>query len=316
MKTKLNCLLVFFITIHSGFSQIVLSNVGEIAKIKSGTLFVAMKDPNSVIDKEYAALFLKNWTFSKVECIKYSEVEKNIAPNNSFLTIGAAASGVESVAGSNADFSKTNVFLELWTTNGKFVYNPAKRRHFNLNDKIQIARIEMFTDYVVAANPSMLYKTDYDGKGHIKNWGTGIVTNYIQTLVAYLNNGKEHNLTTEIANREELKKLAVETLFVPNYVLTKFSKSSADETKQSDEKEIFEDYKLNYKILTTSDLNRKILEDKTPFYYLLFIKSGNDKFINVVNSISGEIIYAKGTSQSYNLKSSDLKELQKAIQKK
>ena len=316
MKIIFNCMVLLLMGIQTSFSQIAISNVAEIAKIKTGTLFVAMKDPNSIKDKEYVAVFMKNWTFSKIACIKYSEVEKNIAPNNSFLTIGATSSGIESVADNSADYSKTNVFLELWTTNGKFVYNPTKRKHFNLNDKIQIARIELFTDFVALSNPSMLYKTDYDGKNHIKNWGTGILTNYIQTLIAFLNKSEEQNLTAEILKKEEIIKLNAETLFIPNYVLTKFSKSSEDENKKFEEKELFNAYKLNYKLLSVEDLNAKILNDKIPFYYLLSVKSGNDKFISVVNSVSGEIIYSTHTPQSYNLKSVDLKELQKTIQKK
>lgn len=319
MKTKFLFLLVVLLGLTNSFSkvysQISISNVGEISKIKTGTLFVAMKDPNSIKDKEYVAVFIKNWTFSKVECIKYTDVEKNIAPNNSFLTIGASSSGIESVGGTT-DNSKTNVFLELWTTNGNFVYDPKKRRHFNLADKIQIARVELFTDNFASSNPSMLYKMDYDAKGHIKNWGTGILTNYIQTLVSFLDKAQERTSNTEISNKQELQKLNSQTLFVPDYVLTKFNKSSGDESQKVEEKELFADYKLNYKSISIADLNSKIVNETTPFYYLLFIKSGNDKYVSVTNSVTGEIVYSAFTSQSYNLKSGDLKDLQKAVQKK
>ncbi len=320
MKTKFSFLFVVFLglsnTFNTAYSQIAISNVAEIPKIKLGTLFVAMKDPNSIKDKEYVAVFIKNWTFSKIECIKYSDLEKNIAINNSFLTIGASSSGIESVVGTSADNSKTNVFLELWTTNGNFVYDPKKRKHFNLNDKIQIARLELFTDNFASSSPSMLYKMDFDAKGHIKNWGTGIITNYIQMLTAYLNKAQEHASNTEIINKQEVQKLNTQTLFIPDYVLTKFNKSTGDETKMFDEKEIFEDYKLGYKLISIADLNTKIVSDTTPFYYIIYIKSGNDKYINVVNSITGEIIYSAFTSQSYNFKSGDLKDLQKVVQKK
>ena len=220
MKTKFSFLFVVFLglsnTFNTAYSQIAISNVAEIPKIKLGTLFVAMKDPNSIKDKEYVAVFIKNWTFSKIECIKYSDLEKNIAINNSFLTIGASSSGIESVVGTSADNSKTNVFLELWTTNGNFVYDPKKRKHFNLNDKIQIARLELFTDNFASSSPSMLYKMDFDAKGHIKNWGTGIITNYIQMLTAYLNKAQEHASNTEIINKQEVQKLNTQTLFIPD----------------------------------------------------------------------------------------------------
>lgn len=317
MKITINCLLVFLVAAQVSFGQIAISNVGEIEKIKSGTTFVAMKDPNALKSKEYQDAFQKNWTFSKVAFIKYTDIEKNIAPNNSFITIGGFTNSVQSIGGSgNADYSNTHLYLELWTTNGNFVYNPKKRKHFDNKDKIQIGRIELFTDFASLINPDNLYKSDYDSNGHIRNWGAGILSNYIQNLTVLLNKGQEQKLFSEIVNKDELKKLSNETLFVPDYVLTKFNKFTGDESKKHEEKEIFDDYKLKYKLLSTSELNTKIINEKTPFYYLIYIKSSTDKFISIVNSITGEFIYSAYTPLSYNIKSGDLKDIQKAIQKK
>jgi hypothetical protein len=58
------------------------------------------------------------------------------------------------------------------------------------------------------------------------------------------------------------------------------------------------------------------LTNPTPFYYLLFIKTPTEKFITVTNAQSGNIIYSAYTGTAANFKSSDLKELQKAITKK
>jgi len=297
-------------------SQIAISNIDQIAKIKQGTTFFAMKDPSLPKSKEYVDAIKKAWPFSKIECIKYNDIEKNIAPNNSFITIGGNMTSVSTIGGSNADYSNTHIYLELWTTNGSFTYDPKKRKRFNEKDKIQIARVELFTDFSVLVSPSLLFKADSDAGGHVRNWSPGILSTYLKCLSSYLDKEKEHKLYDEILNKEEIKKLANETLFVPDYVLFKFNKFTGDETKKHEEKDLFEDYTLKYKLLSTKELSDKILTDQTPFYFMIYIKSSTDKYVTVFNSATSEIVYSVYTTLSYNIKSSDLKDLQKAILKK
>ena len=92
MRTKIKFFLTAFVfSLTFAFnanSQIAISNISEITKIKSGTTYIAMKDPNSEKVKEYINAFKSNWTIYKIEFIKYSDIEKFISPENSFLTIG------------------------------------------------------------------------------------------------------------------------------------------------------------------------------------------------------------------------------------
>lgn len=316
LKSTLPTLIALALFPLFSISQIAITNTAEIAKIKQGTLFFAMKDPNLPKAAAYVEAIKKAWTFSKVECIKYTEVEKNIAPNNSFITIGGSMTSVSTIGGSNADYSNTHIWLELWTTNGAFTYDPKKRKHFNDKDKIQIARMELFTDFSALVSPSILFKADSDAGGHVRNWSPGFLSTTLQCLSGYLNKGTERKLYDEIINNEEIKKLATETLYVPDYVLFKFNKFTGDESKKHEEKDIFEDYTLKYKLLPMKELSDKILTDKTPFYYMVYIKSSTDKFVTVYNAATSEIIYSVYTTTSYNLKSSDLKDLQKTITKK
>lgn len=294
-----------------GFCQIAISNVSEISKVKTGTTFFAMKDPVSPKVAAYVDAIKKNWTLSKVECIKYTDVEKNIAPNNTFVTIGAKMLNSNSTA-----LTETNFFLEFWTTDGKFVYDPKKRKHFNQDDKILIASIELFSDVTTQNNPSTLYKIDYDASGHLKNWSASILGNYIQQVVGLLNKGEVRETKTEFLNKTELGKLNSQTLFIPEYVLIKFSKNSDDDSKKYDPKELTEGSGLSCKFIPTEELNDKIASDTTAFYYLLFIKTNTDKYVTITNSLTGEIVYSAYSSSSGNFKASDLKDILKAIQKK
>ena len=316
MKLKISLLqfigIVIVVIPTKIYGQIGIINVGEIAKIKTGTTFFAMKDPASPKAAAYVDAIKKNWTLSKVECIKYTDVEKNIAPNNSFVTIGANMIS----SNSTMESTETRIYLELWTTNGNYTYDPKKRKHFNQTDKISLATVELFADFTAQNYPSSLYKMDYDASGHLENWSAGIIANYIQQLTILLNKGETREVKTVFYNGAELKKLASETLFIPDYVMTTFSKNSDDESKKYETKEIFDGFNLTYKMLSSEELNDKILNNPTPFYYLLFIKTINEKFVTVTNSKTGEIIYTGYSGSPSNFKSSDLKDLQKAVQKK
>lgn len=308
---KVIALLALILAPIFGFSQISITNTSEIAKIKTGTTFFAMKDPASPKAVAYVEAIKKNWTLNKAECIKYTDVEKNIAPNNSFVTV--TANMTTSTGGSNTE---THFYLELWTTKGNFVYKPNTRRHFNQEDKITIATLELFPDYTTQNNPTTIYKMDYDANGHIKNWSASIFSNYIQQLTILLDKGESRTTKSAFYNKEELQKLNAETLYIPEYVMTKFSRNSDDETKQLEPKEIFEGFNLNYKLISSEELNDKIANNPTPVYYLLLIKTPTEKFVTITNSKTGEIIYSGYSGLSVNFKSSDLKDLQKAIQKK
>jgi hypothetical protein len=90
---------------------------------------------------------------------------------------------------------------------------------------------------------------------------------------------------------------------------------TGDESKQHKEEDLFEDYKLKYQLVSTKKLNDNIVNDPSGFYYLLYVKSSTDKFVSVINSRTGEIIYSDYTPVKYNLKPGDLKDLYKKIMK-
>lgn len=301
-------------------SQIAISNLAEISKIKSGTTFVAMKDPSSEKAKEFIEVFKNNWTISKVECIKYSDIENHLAPENSFVTIGGYETTAQFVdlysngsRRNGINFSNTHIYLELWTCNDNYFQKEKRKKGLRDKDKIQVARIELYTDYETLSNPDNIFQSDFDGDKHIRNWGPGILKNYIQSLMGYLNKNQTHGLYSGITNLAELKNLKNGILYVPDYTLIKFNKFTGDENKKHDEKDLFEDFRLKYKLVTIEELNQKILNDKTGFYYLVYVKSSTDKYVSVINSLTGEIIYSSYSPASYTFKSDDLSDLQRKV---
>lgn len=206
------------------------------------------------------------------------------------------------------NYSTTHIYLELWTCEDNY-FQSTKKKDFADKNKVQVARIELFTDFMALSDPDLLFQSDYDGNGHIRNWGPGILKNQLQALIGFLNKNEPRKLFPAINNPTEIAKLKKEVLYVPDYVLIKFNKFTGNEAEKHTEKDVFEDYKFKYKLLSTAELNQKIVTDKTPFYYLIYIKSSTDKYITVFNSVTGEIIYSKYSPMSYNIKSGDLKNI-------
>jgi hypothetical protein len=322
MKTKTKIFLltiVFILTVAFNVNgQISISNYSQVSRIKSGTTYVAMKDPDSEKVKDYIDVFKNTWTASKIEFIKYTDIEKYISPESSFLTMGGYETTTQFTKLYNTgsekhgiNYANTHLYLELWTCKESYFTSNKKNKVFKDNDKIQVARIELYTDFKTLANPDFLFQSDYDGNGHIRNWGPGILKNYIQLLMTYLDRNKNQMLYSETYNAKEMKKLKNEVLYIPDYILIKFNNYTGDETQKHDVKDLFKGFNLKYKLLSIDELNQKILTDKTGFYYLIYIKSSTDKFVSIMNSLTGEFIYSTYSPISYNIKSKDFERIQK-----
>lgn len=316
---------LLFLVLFSGITITTLAQIGtdnlkEVEKIKKGTTYVVMYNPNSPRVAPFIQAFKDAWTLSRLEFIRYSEMESHLSPENSFFSIGGYETTTENfvdvrgIRRKTGEYSNTHLYLELWVPNEKY-FTQNKQKPLREKDKVQVARIELYTDYETLKAPETIHQMDFDGLGHIRNWGPGMLKNYLQTLTFFLNKGEKRFIASKTFNEQELSKLKTSTLYVPDYVLVKFNMFTGDESKQHKEEDLFEDYKLKYQVLSTKKLNDNILNDPSGFYYLLYVKSSTDKFVSVINSKTGEIIYSEYTGVKYNLKSGDLKDLYQKIMK-
>jgi hypothetical protein len=309
----------FFLFLFTGnaFSQFLISKPEIIQRAKKGTTFIVMKDPSSKSAMEYQKIYKKYWTFSPIEFISYEQIKANISSENSFLSFEALDYGEEPIDPKSNESGMVSsfypkIYLELWVVNEIF-FTAKKKREFTVMDHVSVASIPLYVDAETLKHSTNIFKLDYDGEGHIRNWGTGIVTNYIQQLMVLLKEEKEKNYK-ELVNSEKLKSLKEKTIYVPNYVLISWSKIKADESKSTEEKKLFKDYGASYELLPVQDLNEKILNSKEPFYYLLYVKVGNYiKFINVVDSRTGENVYCHYAGGVWDIEPKDLKELYKEV---
>lgn len=305
--------LVVFLSLLFTFemsSQVGIYNIDEIAKVKEGTTYVIVGGQDSVVDERFIEVLKNNWTFSKIDFVKYGDLEKCYIKGNSFLTLTMGGTEVQG----SLKYTNIHWYLDLWSVSDSYLQNVKKNKKKKGEVGISIARLELYKGFK-NNNIQELYKTIYTDNKIIHNWGPGLLKNHIQSMIANLNKMVKKSLYSQVNEAEKLKTLSNQTLYVPDYVLNKFNAFNGDESKKYDEKELFEDYKSSYQVITTKELNDKILNDKVGFYYLQYIKSSTDKYVSVINSLTGEVIYSVYTPVSYNIKTEDLKDLYKKILK-
>lgn len=305
------------------YSQIAISNVKEIPRLKQGITYVAMKDTASAIAQTYKEVF-RYWTCSKVTFIEYKDILNYVSPDASFFTIGgftttSTFTHMTSSGGTRQglSYSNTHLYLELWVCDPKQLekWKNRKKKKDELPESVKqiIGRIELFTDFPTLADPEKIYNSDYDGNGHIRNWGPGYLKTYLQLLMAMIEKGDERSLYKGSSDPKQLRNLKKQTLYIPDYVLIKFNKFNGDESKRHEEKEILGGYKWPYQLIENEALNKKIMEEQQPVYFLVYIKSSTDKYVSVFNSQTGELIYTTYTAASYNIKDKDFEELADAV---
>jgi len=304
-------------------SQISIENVQEIPRLKKGITYVVMKDTASPTAQAYKSMF-RYWTCSKVAFILNKDILQHIAPDASFFTIGGytntstfMSTNSSGVTSKGLSYSNTHLYWELWICRPdelKLWKNLDKKDgKFPYKVRQAIGRIEMFTDFPSMVDPSLIYNADYDGDEHIRNWGLGYLKNYVQVLMALLEKGEERSLYKSSSDPKQLENLKKQTLYIPDYVLIKFSKFSGDESKRHKGEKLLSGYKWPYKLIGNKELNEKIMDESQPVYHLVYIKSSTDKYVSVYNSKTGELIYTTYSPVSYNIKDKDFKKLAKAI---
>lgn len=314
---KVILLLVLISTLKAQAQIYVFDNLPELKKIKNGTTYVIMKDISDEKSQPFIEIFKTYWTVSKVSFINYSDLENNLSPENSYVSFTAISTtkqstriGADSYDKGGLQNTETTIYLDLWTVVDRYFKQKGKKK-FDDSYKYQQAYIALFTDTKTMLDYEKINELDFDGNGHIKNWGPGILKNQLQKLMD--NFKKLDKQQWDLANPIQLKKLNNEVLYIPDYVLIKFNRFNGDESEKHDEKKLLEDYDLKYQIVSMDFLNEKILTETKPFYYFIYIKNGVTKHLNVINSLTGEVIYSEVVDISYNLSEKDFKKIAKKI---
>jgi len=296
-----------FSQINVGSREIVqLKNPGAfsveaLTRLKeSTTLFVYRESDKKHLD-QLEKILKEVWTYNKIKLIGQDEFfQYQSKEGYSFFSL----KGFTTHYSGSMSFSNTHFYLGLWMNNKSSKANDGKDLY---------CRIEMHPTAESYAKSTKTVLQYLYTTAHIYNWNLGFLKNYLMFVNEHLKESKERLLWEKMQNSDELKNLKTGTLYIPKYVLVEYGSLTGSESTQHNEKKLFKDYKHQYEMIDDNELSQKILNSSKAFYYLIYVKSSTDKFISVVNSLTGNIIYSKYKPISYNIKSSDIKELNKYI---
>lgn len=147
-------------------------------------------------------------------------------------------------------------------------------------------------------------------EAQMQNWNPLMVSGYLKVINDGLQQEILHSSFEEHLHKGGLKQLQSETLYIPNYVNTKFNMFTMDE-KDTDEDT--EDLKSAYpypaKYVTTDELSTIAAQHPEGIWYLSYVKSSTDKYVGIFNSKTGEMIMSFYVPMSYNFKMKDMKRI-------
>lgn len=297
--------------INVGPIEHVKKNVGEfetadLEKLRETKTLFLYRDSDEDDLELFKSSLREAWDYTELEFASYKEFSSNTYDEDySFFTIGGLHKTKTSSSGMVTE--NTYFYLTLWMLVD--------------GEKKSFCRIELYPTFPTYQKASMyasrnkekMMKSLY-GESILHNWNIFSLKNALQ----FVNNKLEKSTEHWVFNSEvyaDLSVLTKETLYIPDYTLIKFSPMTGDESRTHSAKKLMKNYPYNYEIVSVDELTDMIATTHQPFYYLSYIKSSTDKFISIVNSETGEVLYSNYSPVSYNIKSKDIKAITKAISK-
>ena len=336
---KKHILFILLLTCIYSYSQVSVGpkHYGKPGKFKSGTLKNFKNSTtifvfSNVFDKEVYEDILKNsWTVTQYKIVSHEDFNPldYDKGNYSFATLQGFKRVKTTKMGSIVvslythfdilmyDFESINKKLEK--------LSPKKiKKKFNSvlsENKISIARFHLYPsgDFVSTAlrkNMSEIYTSMFTDDVFY-NYKPGSLKNYFQKLNELIKNEEIYWMYEENDYTKEIIKLPKNTLFILSYLSKKVDAWTATDLERKDKEviELYDNYEFTYKFISDDDLDERILNGEE-FYYLRYVRVNAQKFLEVVNSKSGDIIYRNYvTGLAYNIKPKHLKELNKTIKK-
>tara|TARA_R100000935_G_scaffold8302_7_gene17553 strand:- start:190950 stop:191969 length:1020 start_codon:yes stop_codon:yes gene_type:complete len=333
---KLKILLLLLITFQ-GYSQVSVGprHIGKSKDFKGGVIEKFKKTEtifllSNIYDKEeYEKILNDSWNVTSFKIVElegfnienYLSNKYSIAQLGGFKRIKQMKSGTSTSLFTYIDFKvydSEKIFEKLDKLSPE---RRKKKRESIINDNSSnIARFYIFPkdDFIntsLSKKMSEIVNSLYTDDVFF-NYKLGFLKNYFQKINNLIKN-EEIYWMYEDDYLPDLKKLATHKLYIPSYMNIKFNGWTGQDSEADDNNidDIFKKYEYQYEIISDDDLNNRIL-DNQELYYLRYVRMNAERFLQVVNSKTGEIIYRNYiTGLSYKIKSKHIKDLNGDIKK-
>lgn len=278
---------------------------GQLERFKKTTTVFIFRNEDQAHLGQLMADLTDAWDITPLEFVSYDDYSpKDYIGDYSFFTID----GFQVVKTSTKTGNKyyyTHFYLHLWMPQDDEILTFSRIELHPAYEAYEMAEDNMGT------GDGWLWKYLYT-KATIYNWHPVYLKNALQFVNKRLKNAHNHWLF-ESEDYAGLSKLRSDTLYIPDYTLIKFDKTTGDESQRHEPAELFKKYPYPYKIVSIEELTEKVESAPKAVYYLSYIKSTTNKYITVMNGKTGEMLYTNYTAVSYNIKDKNLAKLAKAI---
>lgn len=336
MKAKL--LLIFICISFYSFSQISVGSKNGKNQTKADkamldafkktkTIFVL----SDILEKEvYEQILKDSWSVTDYEVVSYKNfsIENYLDDQYSI----AQVSGFDKTMHSNPAGASTGLFtfVEFKIFDNQAILKKLKKlsSEKNLWKKYRVFanHSQQVASFYLYPNDDFIQKTLHSEiktvvnsmftENVFLNYQPGFLKNYFQKINNTIEKGETYAMY-EKDHLPELENLISNKLYIPSYASVLYNGWKRKDSERDDQviQNLFATYGFDYEILSDQELSDRIIQKKEAFYYLRYVRTNGERFMQIVNSASGEIIYRnymKGLS--YNLKSKHIADLSDKIQ--
>jgi len=248
------------------------------------------------------------WTYNDYEVITRTDYKANL---ENYKTVKYAVFTVEGFV-RTVTSSKTGASTDYAYVYYHYFHHRAKRKDGSKLKRRTIAGVFLTADGETVGE-TIRSGTFSNVNEDYHNYGIGYLKNYLQLVNRELEDGGYYWAYDKGQNKKELKKLVNKTLYVPDYLKSKLNAWVGTDSEKEDPDKLFKKYDYSYEWITKNDLNEKILNAREDLFYLSWVRVNSQKFVNVVNAYTGEIIYEDYEVLAYNIKKNDISRLASKI---
>lgn len=281
----------------------------EMDQFKQSTTYFILQERDYAQQAEFEQAIAKVWTVTPFKIIHPEEMSKLNKTKSSFFFFGGF---VTTRRGQSTTTQHPHLSYDLFmlSTNkkGKTEQNLLGKIMLHLDSKSMgsVLRYATFSskNFSEKVTP-YLYQ-----EATMPNWTSQMLGGYLKVINDGLTTGTLRSVFDEYTDKEGIKALRDQTLYIPDYVNTKFNMfTGAEKETESDEGEDNSSYAFGNKYLAAAAIAPTAIAQNKPYAYLSYIKSSTDKFVSVFDGQTGKLLYTAYTPVSYNFKSKDLKRI-------
>ncbi len=338
-KLKKAILFTCFLSFFLSFSQVSISenHIGKLKrhskkkfeKIKSSTTVFILSD--CIEKSDYVKILNDVWKVTDFILLHEGEFDSSdyLDKNYTFVNFDWIHQTMTNMSGGGSSIVHHFMNFSLFDYDN-FVKDFSK---IDKNDKLKLItkgnklyrkNISMFGSINLYPNKEYVdISYNYVNECEIfYNYNLGFLKNYFQKINDLITKSESYWLF----DNDYSKNIAIlkeKTLLVPMYMSEKYKKNRSNipisigkDIKYLEE--LFSNYNYKFEFIPVGELSARIVSGEDCIY-LTFVRSSREKFIQVVNSKTGEILYRNYIADfmsSVNLKPRHINDINKAIQKR